>query len=58
MCDVHRTWLQEHSQELNWQLGEAQRHFSEAQRERDQGKIVIDQHLQTVRNAEVRSARP
>ena len=52
------TWLQEHTQELAWQLGEAQRHFSEAQRERDQVKNESAQHLQTVSDAEVRSCQP
>ena len=50
--------LQEHAQELAWQLGEAQRHFSEAQRERDKVKIESEQHLQTVRDAEVRFCHP
>ncbi|CAL5225469.1 g8290 [Coccomyxa viridis] len=46
----------EHAQELAWQLGEAQRHFSEAQRERDKVKIESEQHLQTVRDAEREAA--
>jgi len=46
---------QEHAQELAWQLSEAQRHTGEAKRERDQLKMEIEQDLQAVKDAKVRT---
>ena len=56
--DGDSVWLQDHTQELTWQLGEAQRRTAEVQRERDQVKAEIEQSLQTVRGAEAHSPRP